>query len=985
MGEKFFKKATIIVFTLFFAVVICGAASAANADVQVNQTVNNTAPNYGDNVKFTDTVSNNGPNNATRVQVTDKLPTGLIYVSDDSNGAYNYSTGIWNVGNLNYGTTKSLNIIAKVNETGTIKNTASKTAENETDPNLNNDAQDTILKVPGAVDIYVNQYPWYPSSTYTCDNTPVFVVDVRNKGNDDATNVVISYKIGNGYEYIGANTRGVGTATYDANTRTVTWTIPYMPKGTDDTPGAITFMDVYLKVIETGNKTTDLTNTATLTSVDQHDTNTANNQKSYAITVPTAHDIAVTQTYETFTDNSGKHVTYRITATNNGPDNATGVTIKDMLPSGLSYESDTGNGAYNSSTGIWNIGNLSNGATEVLNITALITATNGTIKNTAALTAPLLPNFIDWNYDNNAQTTALVLSGTYTHNVDIYVNQYPWYPSSTYTCDNTPVFVVDVRNKGNDDATNVVISYKIGNGYEYIGANTRGVGTATYDANTRTVTWTIPYMPKGTDDTPGAITFMDVYLKVIETGNKTTDLTNTATLTSVDQHDTNTANNQKSYAITVPTSADIQVNQNVTETPNYNGTVTITVTATNNGPNNSTGVTIKDLLPSGLQYVSSAASQGTYNPTTGIWSLGNFTYGTGPQTLTIVAKIISTGTIKNVASLTAPLVPNFTDWNYDNNAQQCIIEVPDAADVQVNQTTDKTSYNLGDTVTVTVTVKNNGPDNASGVSIKDLLPTGLNYSSSNASTGSYDNTTGIWKIGNLNNGSTVTLTITAIATALNNIINTASKNNETQYDPNLNNDAQSVTLNVADQVTHFTNEGTTNGTANSDDGTTSAIKLPFNVTLYGKTYNTIYINVNGLVSFGAPVTGPYFSDSPSSDVAYVAPFWSDIDVTHAGNITYNVTASQIIITWNKVPGYSQGSDPTEFNTFSLIMTNTGKFAFVYGNLQWSKDTYNEKSFAGINKGDGSTYETFWTSNQWIGWIANTTIWFDSKGNVISWN
>lgn len=686
-------------------------------------------------------------------------------------------------------------------------------------------------------------------------------------------------------------------------------------------------------------------------------------------------DVQVNQTVNNTAPNYGDNVKFTDTVSNNGPNNATGVQVTDKLPTGLIYVSDDSNGAYNYSTGIWNVGSLNYGTTKSLNIIAKVNDT-GTIKNTASKTAE---NETDPNLNNDAQQTVLNVPKA----VDISVDQYSWYPTGTYNCDNTPVFVVDVRNEGNDDATNVVVSYKVGNGYEYIGANTRGVGTATYNANTRTVTWTIPYMPKSTTDTPEAIAFMNIYLRIIETGTQTTNLTNTAALVSVDQHDTNTANNQTSAAITVPTSADIQVNQNVTGTPNYNGTVTITVTATNNGPNNSTGVTIKDLLPNGLQYVSSTASQGIYDPSTGIWSLGNFTYGTGPQTLTIVAKIISTGTIKNVASLTAPLVPNFTDWNYDNNAQQCIITVPDAADVQVNQTTDKTSYNLGDTVTVTVTVKNNGPDNASGVSIKDLLPTGLNYSSSTASTGSYDNTTGIWKIGNLNNGSTVTLTITAIATALNNIINTASKNNETQYDPNLNNDAQSVTLNVADQVTHFTNEGTTNGTVNSDDGTTSAIKLPFNVTLYGQTYDTIYININGLVSFGTPVTGPYFTDSPSSSIAYVAPFWSDIDVTYAGNITYNVTSNQIIITWNNVPGYSQGSDPTEFNTFSLIMTSDGKFAFVYGDLQWSRDTYDETSFAGISKGDGSTPKKFWTSSRSLNRIANSTIWFDSNGNRIS--
>ena len=133
MSEKIFRKLAIIVFTLIFAIVVCGAASAANADIQVNQTVNNSAPNYGDNIKFTDTVSNNGPNNATGVQVTDKLPSGLIYVSDDSNGTYDPTTGIWTIGNFTDGTSpKTLNIIANVNATGTMKNIASR---NSTDRN----------------------------------------------------------------------------------------------------------------------------------------------------------------------------------------------------------------------------------------------------------------------------------------------------------------------------------------------------------------------------------------------------------------------------------------------------------------------------------------------------------------------------------------------------------------------------------------------------------------------------------------------------------------------------------------------------------------------------------------------------------------------------------------------------------------------------------------------------------------------------------
>ncbi len=90
----------------------------------------------------------------------------------------------------------------------------------------------------------------------------------------------------------------------------------------------------------------------------------------------------------------------------------------------------------------------------------------------------------------------------------------------------------------------------------------------------------------------------------------------------------------------------------------------------NNGPNNAAGIQVTDKLPSGLQYVSYVASQGTYNSNTGVWNIGNITYGSGPLTLTITAKITGTGTIKNTAHLSAK---SQNDWNYNNNEQETII------------------------------------------------------------------------------------------------------------------------------------------------------------------------------------------------------------------------------------------------------------------------------------------------------------------------
>ncbi len=999
MVKKLNKKLILFTVTLIFAILLSGAVSAANADVQVNQTVNNTAPHYGTTVKYTTTVSNNGPSDATGVQVTTKLPKGLVYVSDDSNGAYNPTTGIWNIGTLSYGSApKVLNIIDNVTTTGIVKNSAAETAQTNNDPDLSNNVQKTSINVPKSVDISVNQYLWFTptSGAFDASNVPAFTVDVRNVGNmDDASNVVIQYLIGNGFTYSACDTRGNGYTTLvkDSNGKvtSILWTIPYMPAGSGSTPGGVAFMNVFLRPNVTGSNTPSLTNTASLINVDQYDTNSANNQKSTSIIVNPSADIQVNQTI-TGTHNLNDIVNINLSATNNGPNNSTGVTIKDLLPNGLQWISDNSQGTYNPTTGIWTIGNINNGITATLTIIAKITSTD-IIRNTAVLTAPLLPNFTDWNYNNNAQTIILVPSGTpYTSKTNISVNQYLWAmpTSGSFDASNTPTYVVDVRNAGSadqnyDDVTNVIVEYDIADGYQYIGSDTRGNGYTTLLTNSAGkvtgILWTIPYMPAGSGSTPGGVAFMNVYLRALVTGTQTPNLTNTAKITSP----TYTTQPTKTATTTINPSADIQVKQTITGTQKYNDNETITITATNNGPNNSTGVTIKDLLPTGFQWISDN-SQGTYNPTTGIWTIGNMNNG-DTTTLTIIAKIVQTGTITNTAVLTAPLLPNFTDWNYNNNAQTISTNVNDAADIAVTQTINNTKPNTGDPITITINTTNNGPDTATGINITDQLPTGLTYTNSNTNYGTYNPTTGIWTITNLPNGNTATLTITATATNIGNYTNTATKTTETEYDWNTLNDAQSNNITICGVInptTSFTNEGTQSGTVNSDDGTTTKIILPFFITLYGQTYNTIYISVNGLISFNGPQTGPYYTPTPLSNLAYLAPFWADFDVANIGSITYNYNNNYVNITWDHIPCYTHNTSTAQLNTVSVIMTNDGKFAFEYGDLQWKNDPNDSyPSYAMINKGDGTTQKIFWDGSQDLSLIANKTIWFDSNGNTIT--
>jgi len=90
--------------------------------------------------------------------------------------------------------------------------------------------------------------------------------------------------------------------------------------------------------------------------------------------------------------------------------------------------------------------------------------------------------------------------------------------------------------------------------------------------------------------------------------------------------------------------------------------IVFTIVATNNGPATATDVTVTDLLQSGYSFISSTSTQGTYDPTTGIWSIGNMLNGAS-ETMTITAIVSQTGFYENTATISG----TSTDNNLLNN------------------------------------------------------------------------------------------------------------------------------------------------------------------------------------------------------------------------------------------------------------------------------------------------------------------------------
>ena len=649
---------------------------------QANVALSQTGNYSGNIVTFIVTATNNGPDTATNINIKDLIPTGLTNVTVTPSLGTSYSNGVWTIPSLTYLATATLNITGNGTVQKTFYNNATKINQTEYDPN----APETTtygVYVP-SVNIGVFNTPWYYLQStqkylykYVMGNTPVFMWNVVNSSSkDEATGVISQYIIPKGFQYVGSSTSGdVGTITYNYDAVNqwgiLTWNIGYMPQG----GSVMTY--VTLRVNEVGNGTADLTTIANLTHVDQTDSNRTNDQNiTCPIEVPPSADTQVNQTYTTYTQNNKTYAVYTITVKNNGPSNATGVQITDILPSTVKWVSDTSGGLYNNN--IWNIGNITSGDTKTLNITVQITGT-GTIINTAKRTAQTES---DINYNNNAQTTYITISGTYKKTVNIGVFNTPWYYLDTdkkylykYVMGNTPVFMWNVVNSSSkDEATGVISQYIIPKGFQYVGSSTSGdVGTITYNYDAVNqwgiLTWNIGYMPQG----GSVMTY--VTLRVNEVGNGTADLTTIANLTHVDQTDSNRTNDQNiTCPIEVPPSADTQVNQTYTTYTQNNKTYAVyTITVKNNGPSNATGVQITDILPSTVKW-DSDTSGGYYNPNTtgtgaGIWNIGTINSG-DTKTLNITVQITGTGTIINTAKRTAQTE---SDINYNNNAQTTYI------------------------------------------------------------------------------------------------------------------------------------------------------------------------------------------------------------------------------------------------------------------------------------------------------------------------
>jgi uncharacterized repeat protein (TIGR01451 family) len=567
-------------------------------------------------VTYTLSAHNGGSSEARGVTVTDSLPAGVEYVSaTPSQGSCSQAAGTvsCSLGSVAGGADATVDVSVRSPSPGTITNQATVVGDDLTDPNESNNSTSQATTINDGADLTITKSD--SPDPVLQGNALTYTLSVHNRGNLDARNVIVTDDLRSGVTYQSA-TPSQGTCSQQSSI--VTCSLGGLANGADAT--------VQIVVIPQSPGT--IVNRASV-AADQPDGNSDNNVASASTTVSGGADLSITKSDSPDPVGVGQTLTYMLAVANNGPSSATGVSVSDTLPAGVTYQSaaaSQGSCSQASGTVTCNLGGIASGGTALVSIQVTPQAA-GTITNTASVAAT---GTIDNNPSNDtasADTNVRALADLSVTNSDS-PDPDPVGRQLTYT--------VHVLNNGPATATNVRVTDPLPSSVTFVSATTTQ-GTC-FQSVPGTVVCDVGSLPSGAHP--------DIVIRV--TPQLSGNVTNTASIQS-DQVDPTPANNSATATTTVTSLADVQVTQ--TDSPDpvlVNGTLTYTISVLNNGPSPATGVTLTDTLPTGnVSYQSATPSQGSCarNGATVTCALGSLASGASAG---VTVRVTATKAGKNV-------------------------------------------------------------------------------------------------------------------------------------------------------------------------------------------------------------------------------------------------------------------------------------------------------------------------------------------------
>jgi uncharacterized repeat protein (TIGR01451 family) len=537
--------------------------------------------------------------------------------------------------------------------------------------------------------------------------------------------------------------------------------------------------------------TISITDTATVAvPAGMTDTDPSNNSATDVDTIPQSADLAMTNTDGVTVAIPGGTLTYILTATNNGPNDAIGATVVDDFPDSLTGVTWTCSATAGSSCPASGTGDISHPvilltggvATYTVDVDVSPTAT-GTIVTTATVAPPV--GLTDPDLSNNSATD----TDTVTDETQVEVSKDD---DALTSIPGTPiVYEIIFLNNGPTDLVDATL--------------TDFLPPELIDA-----TWTCVASAGSSCIASGTGDIVDTTVDLLVAGTATYTLSATIVSTAVGEL-TNLVT--VTNPLTGGTSTDTDINTltpvadlSVTKTDESSAIkpgepITYTMTATNDGPSSVTQALLTDVFPPELigatwTCVAPADSACSASGTGDISDLVDIKVGsTLVYTVTATVDPLVGDILENTVEIAPPV--DVTDPDLTNNIATDINSTASVdADLQIVKTDSPDPLAVGTLLVYTLNVKNNGPATAVDTIVIDTLPAGVSYNSVTTTTGTCSGTSVITcLLGNLDDQDEATITIT-VATLTEGVISNTSTVSSSTNDPIMANNTSTATTTV---------------------------------------------------------------------------------------------------------------------------------------------------------------------------------------------
>jgi uncharacterized repeat protein (TIGR01451 family) len=785
---------------------------SGGADLTLKMAVDDTVKNEADTVTVAMSLSNLGPEDATGIEVTDLLPTGMTHVAHvATQGTYDFISGVWDVGAIANANSAGLSITATIDPGtagSTLSNIGSITAADQTDPDPSTNADSAAVYVSG-VDIVV--FKTVDNTNPNEGETITYTVRTTNDGPDDATGLQVIDLLSDSLKHL-SNTPTHGN---------------YAPGNGQWAIGALAAGDTATLSInasvELGTAGSVVKNTAVMVAVDQMDGDAANDTASVDIVVQSV-DLAISKTVDDPTPVETDLITFTVKLSNAGPNDATGVEVSDFVPAGLTYSGYTASqGSYDDASGIWDVGTLALADSVTLTIDATVDpGTSGwTISNLAVVTAidQTDPDVVN----NSASAKVTVQSSEFRVSTGMYTGDGALTRSIAGVGFRPDVVIL----QGDDGVPATVKSTSMPGSAskELAWDNPMYTNTLTsLDADGFTVS------PDGWLNLPGNNYYWVAFKTApgnLVVGSYDGDGSDNRAITGLGF--------EPRYTMILPES----YNQASQRFPLQIGDASIAFGYTGENPD-----WIQAYLPDGFEAGADSLVNApgltyhyvAWNEIAGITAGGLYVgnglddrdvtgVGMQPEYVLVKKRDAGNGAIQRPVSLAGDIALSVRNGFTVADAVQAFL--PDGFQVGTETSVNETAYVYdwfafrnpsataadlelamavndtvpieSDTLTYTVTLRNNGPDGASGVQVIDLLPAGLTYISDVSSQGTYTDVTGLWDVGVVTSGDSATLDLLAavdLGTVDMTIDNAAFVSAAQQADPDTTNNAANAIITV---------------------------------------------------------------------------------------------------------------------------------------------------------------------------------------------